>query len=200
MYNNINELFENIENMASKTGKKFIYAYCDEPDGIMHDLGPDSEEARKLIIEINDKVEKMCRKLKNTIVFVIADHGQVKVNNVFLENYPDIYNMLERTTSLENRAISFKIKDGYKDKFAVLFNQEFGRDFKLCDKEDVIKNNLFGYGQANLLFEDAIGDFVAFASESNMALLTNGSTPLCGMHGGNSDEEVYIPLIIIDKC
>ena len=151
MYNNIDELFENIENMASKTGKKFIYAYCDEPDGTMHDLGPDSEEARKLIIEINDKVEKMCRKLKNTIVFVIADHGQVKVNNVFLENYPDIYNMLERTTSLENRAISFKIKDGYKDKFAVLFNQEFGRDFKLCDKEEVIKNNLFGYGQASFL-------------------------------------------------
>ena len=108
--------------------------------------------------------------------------------------------MLERTTSLENRAISFKIKDGYKDKFVALFNQMFGKYFKLCGKEEVIKKNLFGYGQANELFEDAIGDFVAFASESNMALLTNGSTPLCGMHGGNSDEEVYIPLIIIDKC
>ena len=199
-YNNIDEMFDKIEDMVSKTGKKFIYAYSDEPDGTMHDLGPDSEEVRKLIIGINDKVEKLCSKLKNTIVFVIADHGQVKVNNIFIENYPDIYNMLERTTSLENRAISFKIKDGYKDKFVALFNQMFGKYFKLCGKEEVIKKNLFGYGQANELFEDAIGDFVAFASESNMALLTNGSTPLCGMHGGNSDEEVYIPLIIIDKC
>ena len=142
----------------------------------------------------------MCKKLENTIVFVIADHGQIKANPVFLKDYPDIYNMLERTTSLEDRAISFKIKDEYKDKFAVLFNQKFGQDFKLCDKEEVIKNNLFGYGSANIFFEDAIGDFVAFASESNMALLANDSTLLCGMHGGNSDEEVYIPLIIIDRC
>ena len=142
----------------------------------------------------------MCKKLENTIVFVIADHGQVKVNSTFLEDYPDIYNMLERTTSLESRAISFKVKEEYKYKFKLLFNQVFGQDFRLYDKEEVINNNLFGYGQANLLFEDALGDFVAFASESNMALLTNGSTPLCGMHGGNSDEEVYVPLIIIDKC
>ena len=199
-YNNIDEMFEKIENMVLKTGKKFIYAYCDEPDGIMHDLGPDSDEARNFIIKINSKVEKMCKKLENTIVFVIADHGQIKANPVFLKDYPDIYNMLERTTSLEDRAISFKIKDEYKDKFAVLFNQKFGQDFKLCDKEEVIKNNLFGYGSANIFFEDAIGDFVAFASESNMALLANDSTLLCGMHGGNSDEEVYIPLIIIDRC
>ena len=74
-YNNIDEMFDKIEDMVSKTGKKFIYAYSDEPDGTMHDLGPDSEEVRKLIIGINDKVEKLCSKLKNTIVFFFAVHG-----------------------------------------------------------------------------------------------------------------------------
>ena len=51
----------------------------------------------------------------------------------------------------------------------------------------------------NIYFENAIGDFIAIASESNKAILTKGNSDLISMHGGNSDREIYVPLIAYYK-
>ena len=107
--------------------------------------------------------------------------------------------MLERTTSLEQRAVSFKIKEGLKEKFKNKFNELFGEYFSLYEKEDIIESNLFGVGTPNELFEDTIGDFIAIAEKSNKCLLTDGDTALVSQHAGYTDDEIYIPLIIINK-
>ena len=49
VYNNLDEMMNIILAETSKEGKKFIYAYNDEPDHTMHEYGPDSKEARDLI-------------------------------------------------------------------------------------------------------------------------------------------------------
>jgi len=198
-YESLDEMISLIEKETLKSGKKFIYAYDDEPDSTMHDFGPGSNEVKVIIQERNDKIEKMCNNLKDSIVFIVADHGQIKVDNIHLEDYPDIFSLLERTTSIENRAVSFKIKEGYQKKFKKLFNAEFGKHFNLYSKEEVINNDFFGTGEAHELFESALGDYVAIANDSNKAILTVGNSSLYSMHGGNSDDEVYVPLIIIDK-
>lgn len=198
-YRNLDEMVELIEKETNKEGKKFIYAYDDEPDSSMHDFGADSEKVKNLIIERNNKIENLCKKLKNSLVIVVADHGQIEVDNIFLEDYPKIYKTLERTTSIENRAVSFKIKNGSKKQFVEQFNKEFGKYFKLFTKKEVIDKNFFGNGIPNELFDEALGDYIAIASSSNKALLTKDSSPLFSMHGGNNDDEVFIPLIVIDK-
>ena len=66
-------------------------------------------------------------------------------------------------------------------------------------KDEVIANKLFGDGEENPLFESAIGDFIAIAEDSNKALVTKDSSMLYSHHAGYSDDEVYIPLIIIDR-
>ena len=198
-YTNLDEMISLIEKETLKVGKKFIYAYDDEPDSTMHDFGPDSNEVKLLIQERNDKIEKLCNNLKDSIIFIIADHGQIKVDNIQLEDYPNIFSLLERTTSIENRAVSFKIKDGYHKEFEKLFDKEFGKYFNLMTKDEIINNDFFGPGEAHDWFESAIGDYIAIANESNKAILTVGNSPLYSMHGGNSNDEVYVPLIIIDK-
>ena len=47
-YKNIDDMMLKIEEESKKEGKKFIYAYDDEPDYSMHDLGPDSEKLLNL--------------------------------------------------------------------------------------------------------------------------------------------------------
>lgn len=108
-------------------------------------------------------------------------------------------NMLERTPSLEERAVSFKVKNGMHEKFANEFRKLFGEYFNLYTKDEVIANKLFGDGEENPLFESAIGDFIAIAEDSNKALVTKDSSMLYSHHAGYSDDEVYIPLIIIDR-
>ena len=74
-----------------------------------------------------------------------------------------------------------------------------GKDFNLYNNQDVIDSKLFGTGKPNELFEDALGDFIAIAYESNKCLITDGDKVLLSQYSGYSDDEIYIPLIIIDN-
>ena len=107
--------------------------------------------------------------------------------------------MLERTTSLEQRAVSFKVKEGLKENFKNKFNKLFGEYFTLYEKKDIIESNLFGEGTPNELFEEAIGDFIAIAETSNKCLVTDGDSVLVSQHAGYTDDEIYIPLIVVNK-
>lgn len=198
-YNDLDEMLAIIQKECASENKKYIYAYDTEPDHTMHDLGPDSNEARDLIKIRNKKVEELCANLEDTIVFVIADHGHIKVDNIFLKDYPEIMDMLERTTSLEQRAVSFKIKNKMHQKFEDKFTKLFGEYFKLYSKKDAIESKLFGDGHENILFEDALGDYIAIAETSNKALITDDDSELYSQHAGYTDDEIYIPLIIVDK-
>ena len=198
-YKNLDDMLNIILDECNKDGRKYIYAYDDEPDHTMHLKGPDSEESKKLILERNKKVEELCSKLEDTLVIVIADHGHIKVDNIYLNEYPEIFDMLERTTSIEQRAVSFKIKDGLKEAFKNKFNELFGEYFSLYDKNDIIESNLFGDGNQNELFIDAIGDFIAIAENSNKCILVEGDENLYSQHAGYTDDEIYIPLILIKK-
>ena len=198
-YIDLDDMLNKIETEAKKPGKKYIYVYDDEPDQTMHRKGAYSSDVLKLITERNNKVEQMCNKLDNSIIFVIADHGHIKCENIYLKDYPEIFEMLERTTSIEQRAVSFKIKKGLKNDFVEKFNKTFGNYFSLYDKKDIIESKLFGDGTPNELFDDAIGDFIAIAEKSNKCLLTDGDNPQVSQHAGYTDDEIYVPLIVIDK-
>lgn len=198
-YENLDDMLNKIEIETKKQGKKFIYAYDEEPDHTMHDCGPNADKVKKMIKERNDKVEKLCDKLTNSLIIIIADHGQVVVDNINLTKYEDIYKMLERDISIENRTVSFKIKKCYKKKFVDAFNKEFSAYFNLYSKKEIIKYNFFGDGESNALFESALGDFVVVANNSKKAIITD-SEGLYSIHSGLHDDEVYIPLIVVDKC
>lgn len=198
-YHGLDELLSRVKETSQKEGKKYIYAYDDEPDHTMHDFGPDSEEAISLIKERNEKVEKLCNELEDSIIIIVADHGHIKVDHIYLKDYPELLDMLERNTSIEQRAVSFKVKPGKKEEFANLFNKLLGEYFKLYTKEDIIESNLFGTGTPNEIFEPALGDFIAIAENSNKCLVSDGDDILVSQHAGYTDDEVYVPLIIIDK-
>lgn len=199
-YNNLEEMLEIIKKECNKEGKKYIYAYDTEPDHTMHDFGPDDTKVKELIEIRNYKVEELCEKLKDSVIIIIADHGHKEVEHIYLKNYPKIMEMLERTTSIEQRAVSFKIKKEYKEQFIKEFDKNFGKDFKLYSKSEIIKSHLFGDGEENELFRDAIGDFIAIAENSNKCIITDGDEVLKSQHAGYSDDEIYVPLIVIDKC
>lgn len=199
-YNNLEEMLEIIKEECNKEGKRYIYAYDTEPDHTMHDFGPDDDEVKKLIKIRNNKVKQLCEELNDSIIIIIADHGHKEVEHIYLKNYPKIMKMLERTTSLEQRAVSFKIQKEYKEQFVKEFNNNFGNDFKLYAKSEIIRSHLFGYGDENELFREAIGDFIAIAENSNKCIITDGDEVLKSQHAGYSDDEIYVPLIVIDKC
>lgn len=195
-YKTIDEMFDLIVEKCNEDGKKYIYAYDKDPDFTMHREGCYHEKVKEIIFDLNKRIEELSKKLTDTIIFVIADHGHYDIENVFLTDYPDIEECLLRTTSIEPRAVNFFIKPEKKEIFVELFNKYFGNDFDLYLIDDVINSKLFGDGEENEIFRDALGDYMAIA-KTNKALLHKGSIPLKSQHAGYTDDEIYVPLIMI---
>ena len=196
-YNDLDEMICKIEKLCPEDGKKYIYAYDEEPDHLMHKFGTICMEVKDLIRYRNIMIEKMCKRLKDTVVFIIADHGHTPVENINLEDYPEIVECLKRNTSIESRAVNFFIKENKKEKFKELFDLNFGEFFDLYSKEEIIENKFFGDGEENPIFRSALGDFLAIA-KGNKALLYGGNKEYLSQHAGYLDDEILVPLIVVD--
>ena len=82
--NNIDELVMSVKDIHTMPGNKFILAYCDCPDAILHKYGTTSEEARNFILDAERKVEEMCSSFdEDTIVIISADHGHKDIENAY---------------------------------------------------------------------------------------------------------------------
>ncbi len=197
-YSNWDDMLRILKSRCDEDGKKYIYAYSKEPDSTMHKTGCDSDDSKKVIIELNDKIEQLCKQLNDTIIFVVADHGHKNVINIDLKEYPDIINCLIRNTSLEPRTVNFFVKDDKKEEFENLFTKYFSTDFDLYAKTEVISSKLFGYGEENEIFQDSLGDYLAIA-KTDKTLLYIGNEVLKSHHAGYTDDEIYVPLIVVNK-
>ena len=194
----LDDMLNKIEELCNQDGKKYIYAYDTEPDTVMHRFGTYSSEVKDLIRYRNIMVEKLCNKLEDTVVFIVADHGHIPVENIHLEDYPDILDCMERDISIDTRAVSFFIKDGLNERFIELFNKSFKDDFELYTIQDVIDSKLFGDGEENEIFRSALGDFLAIA-KTNKTIIYNKKNGHKSDHSGYTDDEIYVPLIVIEK-
>lgn len=196
-YSDVDDMFNKIENLCNNNEKKYIYSYYDEPDYTLHDVGTNNCEVKNIIINMQNRVYKLAQKLNNTVIFVIADHGHLDAENIFLENYPDFLNCLEELPSIEPRATAFFVKNNMKETFECLFKKYFGDYFYLLTKNEVINMKLFGDGEENKKFRSELGDYIAI-SYTKKAFIYKGDYPLNSQHAGYSDEEIYVPLIVID--
>lgn len=71
----------------------------------------------------------------------------------------------------------------------------------MMSKEEVIQRQLFGPDTKHPSFRDMLGDYLAIAvSDLTICCTKEEADILIGVHAGMTDEEMEIPLIIIEKC
>lgn len=201
LYNkdNPDEMYSKISELCALEERKFIYAYYPEPDGLMHEFGTTDEKVIKTIEYINMKTEELCKNLKDTLIIVVADHGHLDTESVVIEDYPELQNMLVRETSLEPRATNFFVKKDMLEEFKIRFNELFGKEFKLLSKQEVIEQNLFGGGIPNPKFYLCLGDYISIATSNKAIYDKKEAVREKALHAGITEDEVLVPLIIVDK-
>ncbi len=197
-YKDLTDLLGKINKVLEKSNKKYIYADYSELENIIEEFGCNSKEAIKEIKNINTQIEKFTKKLNDTVVFVVADHGFLDCEPLLLPRYKEVYNMLANTTLDEPRSCHFFIREGKRLDFEETFIKYFGRDFILLSKNECKSKDIFGLGTDHSLLETPIGDYVAVAiSEKYYTFDENDEQK--SMDAGITEDEIFVPLIMIDK-
>lgn len=193
------ELFDEIEDICEQKGRHYIYSYWPEPDHSMHLMGVKSSEAVNWIKRINSEVEKLSKRLQNTLLIVAADHGHIDGTNEFIGDYMNITDKLKWLPSIEPRALAFHVKPGMHESFRNEFLKKFGDDFLLLSREEVLEQKLFGDGRIRSHFEEFIGDFIGIAVGSRSIFNSREEyEKFVGVHAGMTEEEMMVPLILIE--
>ena len=191
----LEDMNEQILEEVNKEGKKYIYAYFEEPDHNMHYNGIDA--SKEWFIKIDKSTEELCSKLNNTLVIVIADHGHKECSAYLLDDYPLFKETLKGDIAIESRLCSFRVKEDRKEDFVRLFNEYFSDDFVLKTKEEVINENLFGLGKEHERFRESLGDYLALAIKDKYFRYCKDSKEFISVHAGLTEDELKIPLIVI---
>lgn len=180
---------------------QFIYAYWDKYDSYMHEYGPSSNICKSYLAHINYEIENLANNLsEDTMLIVIADHGQIDVKeeyNICGSKY-DKY--LIRKPALEPRAMAFYIKDGMKQEFEKEFKNEFEDRFVLLSHQQVLDTKLFGDKRSNERFGEFLGDYIAIGKANTTLAYKEELTPyMKGQHAGITQDELIIPVITYQK-
>jgi len=193
----LDEMTRMVQMACDRDGRKFIYVYYPEFDSVAHDFGPDSDMAVSILRKVDSAIERMAR--DDTLLVVTADHGMLLVDYETLSDYPDLFKMLARTTSIESRATNYFVKPEHVEKFPEEFYMVFSPDdFELLARQEVIKQKIFGLGEPHTLFDSMIGDFLSISKGSKCIRYDESGSMLKGHHAGISADETIVPLVVYE--
>lgn len=199
-------LCDSIEAICKNPDKNFILAYNDNPDGLLHQFGCQSEEVKEFVLDAEKKIENLYHKLldTDTLLLVSADHGHKDIEKTYdILQMEDIQDCLILPPSIESRCTAFWVKEEKKTEFEKLFNERFREDFILYTKEEFLGKHMLGFGNKHKKVDDFIGNYISLsirgASFKLGTYISKEKIPDVweSAHCGLSSEEMEVPLIVI---
>ena len=202
--NNIDELILNVRDICTLSGEKFIMAYCDNPDGILHKYGTGSIEAKDFVLDAQEKIKALKESLDDDSVIIIsADHGHKNIEKSYsIIDFPELWECFLMPPTFESRVLNFYIKPNMKELFEERFNNIFGKEFWLINRTEFLNERKFlGTGKKHHKIDDFIGDYIAMSVASSMirleTFLTEGKPVKKSTHCGLTKEEMEVPVIVL---
>jgi Type I phosphodiesterase / nucleotide pyrophosphatase len=191
---------------AVKSGPepKFVYAYWPEFDALSHRFGNASPEARAQFASIDAAFGDLMARLAGTDTRVVAtaDHGfvdSVGADALDFADAPGLSALLRYPLCGESRIAFCHVQQGRVPEFMRGARSWLGERARVCASEELAAEGWFGRGDAHPRFAERIGD---------VALLMHGRATVkdwtpgeprhrhLGHHGGASEDEMLIPLIV----
>ena len=200
-YETLNELVAQTE-AAVKSGadRKFIYAYWPVYDMVSHRYGSESAEAFEQLGKIDEAFGVLLARLAGTesLVIATADHGFIDVAPEESFELPQSLAPLLRLPLCGERRVAYcHVHD------APLFIRKakdwLGERADVVESKELVNDGWFGPGTPHPRFAERIGD-VALVMRARYTVKdwTPGESRHLhiGNHGGTSDDEMLIPLIL----
>jgi len=206
-YKTVVELFEQLVEICRRTRQPTLtYAYYPTLDFLSHRDGSMSESVSQDLATLDHNFEQFLELAKGTktTVVVTADHGFVDPRGeqrIDLADHPDIKHLLDKPLCGEPRVAYCYVKSGKQAHFEKLVEDRWSEALTLYPSEQLISEHYFGQGQIHPGLLSRIGDFtLVMKSEYMINDWQPGEKPfhMRGVHGGLSENEMLVPLVIAD--
>ncbi len=206
-YNTFSGLLKSIRGaVTSNEKKKYIYAYWSGFDDFSHEYGKDHAKSRNHLQQISAALEKFAKVIKgtNTLFIITADHGQVvssRKRTLFVNQHPLLRECLARPLCGEQRTPFCYVKPHQRQQFEQYVKHKLGKFCTLHPSTSLA--DLFGSEQEHPEhpeFKYRIGDYILQMHGNygmKQLLPTDKRKSHPGHHGGLSEEEMHVPLIVV---
>ena len=200
-YETLEQFVEQVE-AAVKSGpeRKFIYAYWPEYDAISHRYGSLSAEAARELTRIDEAFGALLARLSSTdsIVVATADHGFIDVPDEASLTLPSSLAAMLRFPLCGERRVAYCHVHSPRA-FIEEAKQWLGERATVRPSAELVDEGWFGPGEPHPRFAERIGD-VTLVMRGNFTVKdwTPGEQRYMhiGNHGGTSEDEMMIPLIV----
>jgi predicted AlkP superfamily pyrophosphatase or phosphodiesterase len=185
--------------VALKPQPSFVYTYLNTLDSAGHSDGVGSDKWLTALAQVSEFITKVKESVPaGTRVWITSDHGMVNSTEQVILGQDN--KLLENVTLIggEPRARHIYIKEGAIQETIIQWQEFFGSKARVLSKDAAIKDGLFG----PVVSEDAserMGDLIAIANDDLILVdpaRVREETSMVGHHGGVTDIEVEIPLLL----
>lgn len=196
--NGIDEMVSAVA-LALKPQPSFVYTYLNTLDSAGHSDGVGSDKWLTALQQVNDFILKVIESVPNqTRVWVTSDHGMVNSTQQVVLGEDN--KLLENVSLIggEPRARHIYLTAGSEQESIAQWREFFGNKANILSKPEAITSGLFG----QVVSEDAndrMGDLIAIPN-SDLIIIdparVREESSMVGHHGGLTDIEVQIPLLL----
>jgi len=190
----INGMFRQILNVSKKPGRKFIYAYTGELDGFAHDRGVESRQSLRFLRKFDRLLKNLKSNLEDSTVIITSDHGLVDVRKIDIEHDKKFMDCLSMPLSGDARAVYCFVRPSKVKEFERHVKTRLSRYCELHRSEDILRKNYFGLFKPNPQLRGRIGDYTLIFKKNY-----SPKSDHVAEHAGTSEDEMYVPLIILER-
>lgn len=205
-YRTLDEMFASISGaVRGSRERNFVYAYWPELDRIAHQYGSTSEEARDHLTELDAGFARCLSSLagSDSLVVVTADHGIIDTAEdrvIDLADHPALAETLVLPLCGEPRVAYCYVRPDSRRDFEQYVSQELAAYADLWPSRELVARNYFGPGILHPRLLERVGDYTLIMKENFVIkdwLFAEHRYTQVGVHGGLSDAELYVPLIVV---
>jgi len=206
-YSGYRHCFKEVARLAKQHGaRKYIYAYWPGFDSLAHEHGVGGDNVAGHFTELDCAFEALLAELahSNTIVLLTADHGFVDAlpdQQVNIDDHPELKDCLMMPLCGEPRLAFCYVQHDKRDQFERYVREPLGEMCDLFASADLVNQGLFGLGEPHPELLSRVGDYTLVMKENYVITgRIPGEKPLImrGFHGGLSEAEVYVPLVMAE--
>ncbi|MCK5585095.1 alkaline phosphatase family protein, partial [Candidatus Bipolaricaulota bacterium] len=187
--------------LQESRGRTFISLYWPGLDSVGHVLGPNSASYHDEFCAVDDAIRRgLVGQVKDTLLIVTSDHGFVPMapeDYLLLNSEFDADRALLMPPVGEPRASYLFARDGGKDIIKKAFAKAREDGIICLESQELVETGLLGINRPHPEIANRIGDLALLSTGSGGTFQDYPDAMLLrGMHGGLTEDEMLVPLII----